>query len=100
MSVALDDRTAWQETELRCPLTQRKDIELVDVIKVSDLVEIYKAFWNWDISPEFGNVQEIRRYFTPVARFWFFDPPITGSSGYYGHLSTISPYQPEKFEFN
>jgi SAM-dependent methyltransferase len=90
----------FHEHELRCPLTQRKDVELVDVIPVSELVELYRSFWNWDISQEFGGTKEIRRYYTPAAEFWFFDPPVTGSPSYYAHLSTIMPYQENKFEFN
>ena len=88
------------EGELCCPLTLRKDVELTDVISVSELIKVYKEFWNWDVSGEFGEVTELRRYYTPAAHFWFFDPPVTASPSYYAHLSTIMPYQETKHEFD
>lgn len=83
-----------------CPLSGTSDVSLLAWMSTADIARLYQEFFALDIMALFGGVKEIGMWRSNVSDLIFFDPPVTGDTGFYEALSRIPwYYEEEKFEF-
>jgi len=84
-----------------CPLTNSKNVTLIEEIKVHDIIEMYRKTLNCDVSADFGSIETIGFYHALDSDLKFFNPLITGSEPFYEDLQRIPWYYlEEKDEYN
>jgi SAM-dependent methyltransferase len=85
-----------------CPLSGSKNVELIEQIKIHELVEIYKRSLKQDISSEIEpSLKHINFYRSTESDLLFFEPAITGSEKFYEHLQRFDWYYlDEKSEYD
>lgn len=75
-----------------CPLSGSATIELIETIKIDDLVEVYKNSVKQDVSSEFQQLEQINLYRCSESGLLFFEPAVTGSERFYEQLQQFSWY--------
>lgn len=79
-----------------CPLSKSLEVELIEKISVKDIVKLYYKSFNFDISLEFKNLQEIKLYYSHESDLIFFNPSVTGSEFFYEKLQNFEWYYMEQ----
>ncbi len=84
-----------------CPLSRSPNVSLIETLKVSDLVDLYRKDHGIDVTSEFDGLSEIGFYNCPDSHLKFFHPLVTGSEKFYEGLQKYDwYYQDSKSEFN
>ena len=83
-----------------CPLTGGHDIEALEEVPTSLLIDCYQRDLGLDITSEFEGVNKLQLYRCLSSDLIFFYPSITGSLEFYSRLQSFDWYYPEgKFEY-
>lgn len=73
------------------PLTKCSNVSLVEIVRTCDLIKIYKQF-QFDISSEFQEIEEVSLYHCNESDLYFFYPAITGSEIFYDRMQKFDWY--------
>ena len=86
---------------ITCPLSGSVNVNLIEPLKVSDLIDLYGKDFGIDVSSEFGSLSEIGFYHCTDSDLKFFYPMVTGSEKFYEGLQKHDwYYQDDKSEFS
>ncbi len=96
-----DEDPSAQTNGPRCPLTGSVDIEVLEVVPTSLLIECYQRDLGLNVRPEFTGIENLQLCRCVTSDLIFFYPSITGAHEFYRQLQTFNWYFPEtKFEYD
>lgn len=83
-----------------CPLSGDTDLETVMTVRTSEVAAIYRAHFGTEVGPLFRGIDTLTLRRSRVSDLMFFDPPVTGDTGFYEQLARIDwYYAADKHEF-